>query len=304
MALRRFTVGKDVPLLPRLDRFLAAALPGVSLAKAQALIHEGRVLVGGKRPKPMRRLYGGEEVEVDLPTPRAAPRVEGPAVPVLYEDAEVLVVDKPPGLTVEPEGRAPSVVSLVAGQVRGLDVGGVAAPGVVHRLDRETSGCLALARRDGGVHALKAAFLEKRVDKRYLTLVLGAPPDAERLEAPYGRDPLDPRRFTTRRASPRRAALSFTVRERLAGAALLEVRLETGRTHQIRVQLSEAGFPVLGDPVYGGAAAAEHPAARAMGRLALHAVSLTLEGVGAEGRIAVEAPPPGDFARALALLRR
>lgn len=302
MALRRLIAGTHAPVL-RLDRFLAAALPGFTVAQARALVEQGRVRIRGKRPRPLRQLYGGEEVEVELPAPRPAPRVEGPQIPVLYEDEDLVVVNKPPGLTVEPEGRLPSVAGLLASQREGFGVGGEALPGVVHRLDRETSGCLALARTDAGVGLLKAAFQEKRADKRYLTLVLGNPPDAERLVGPYARDPDNPRLFTTRVESPRRASLSFEVRERLPGAALLEVQLETGRTHQIRVQLSEAGYPVLGDPLYGPRETREHPAARALGRLALHAARLTLDGVGPGGRLAAEAPVPEDFQRGLEALR-
>jgi 23S rRNA pseudouridine1911/1915/1917 synthase len=302
MALRKLTVtaahaGK------RLDQFLTLALPGTALEHARALINQGRVRIRGKQVKPLRVLWGGEEVEVDLPAPRAPAKVEGPRIPLLYESPDLLVVNKPSGLTVEPEGKAPSVVTLVASQMGGFDVGGQALPGVAHRLDRETTGCLALARTDAGLAQLEAAFHEKRVDKRYLTLVLGEPPDSARLEGPYSRSPENPRLFTTRVESARRAALSYEVRERFAGAALLEVKLETGRTHQIRVQLSEAGFPVLGDPLYGPLEARAHPAAQALGRLALHAARLRLEGLSAKGHIAVEAPLPEDFLRALAVLR-
>ena len=141
------------------------------------------------------------------------------------------------------------------------------------------------------------------MDKRYLTLVLGDPPDTARLEGPYSRSPENPRLFTTRVESARRAALSYEVRERFSGAALVEVKLETGRTHQIRVQLSEAGFAVLGDPLYGPLEARAHPAAQSLGRLALHAARLRVEGLSARGYVAVEAPLPEDFGRALTLLR-
>jgi 23S rRNA pseudouridine1911/1915/1917 synthase len=299
---RRLLVGPDAAG-ERLDDFLARSLPAMTRERARALVAQGRVRVRGKVPKPLRRLSRGDEVEVMMPAPRAVPRVEGARLPLLYEDAHVVVVNKPPGLTVEPEGRHPSVVTLLASQLPDLDVEGQAAPGVAHRLDRETSGCLALARTDDGLQALKDAFQQKRADKRYLTLVLGAPPDSGRLEGPYGRSPDNPRLYTTRVESPRRAALSFQVRERFVNAALVEVQLETGRTHQIRVQLSEAGFPVLGDPTYGPKEARVHPAATALGRLALHAAALTLVGPGPGGRLSVQAPLPEDFERALALLR-
>jgi 23S rRNA pseudouridine1911/1915/1917 synthase len=224
-------------------------------------------------------------------------------LPVLHDDASLVVVDKPPGLVVEPSPSEPSVVSLLAARLPPFDVEGLAQPGVVHRLDRETSGCLALARTDAAVAALNLAFNEKRVDKRYLVLVLGEALERGRLEGPYGRDPENPRKYTTRVRSARRAALSYEVRERFPGATLLEVKLETGRTHQIRVQLSEAGHPVLGDALYGPREAREHPAAKAIGRQALHARSLSLPGPATGEVLRVEAPLPEDFQRALALLR-
>ncbi|MDY7228834.1 RluA family pseudouridine synthase [Hyalangium rubrum] len=289
----------------RLDKHLSKSVPGLSLERARALIAQGHVRIRGKKCQPTRKLWGGEEIELERPPPRAAasPRVEGPALPVLHDDASMLIVNKPAGLVVEPGGAEASVVELLAAQRPPFDVEGVARPGVVHRLDRETSGCLALARTDAAVAALDRAFQEKRVDKRYWTLVLGEAPEQGRLEGPYGRDPKDPRKFTTRVRSARRAALSFEVRERLAGATLLEVKLETGRTHQIRVQLSEAGHPVLGDAIYGPVEARMHPAAQALGRHALHALRLSLPSPLTGEPVRVEAPLPEDFQRALALLR-
>jgi 23S rRNA pseudouridine1911/1915/1917 synthase len=289
----------------RLDKHLSKQVPGLSLERARTLISQGRVRIRGKQCQPTRKLWGGEEIELELPPPRAAPRrtVEGPELPVLHDDKAMVIINKPPGLVVEPGGAEPSVVELLVARLPPFDVEGVARPGVVHRLDRETSGCLVLARTDAAVAALEHAFQEKRVDKRYWTLVLGETPEHGRLEGPYGRDPNDPRKFTTRVSSARRAALSFEVRERLVGATLLEVRLETGRTHQIRVQLSEAGHPVLGDAIYGPQEARVHPAALALGRQALHALRLTLPHPSTGEDVRVEAPLPDDFQRALELLR-
>ncbi|EPX61533.1 Ribosomal large subunit pseudouridine synthase D [Cystobacter fuscus DSM 2262] len=299
MSLQKLTVPRDAAGA-RLDKFLAAHVPGLSLERARGLIEQGHVRIRGKQCQPTRKLWGGEEIELSRPEPRAPARrfVEGPALPVLHDDASWVVVNKPAGLSVEPAGgNVPSVVELVAARLPPFDVEGQALPGVVHRLDRDTSGCLALARTDAAAAALERAFQEKQVDKRYWALVLGETPERERLEGPYGRDPRDPRRFTTKVRSARRAALSYEVRERLRGATLVEVRLETGRTHQIRVQLAEAGHPVLADALYGPDETRTHPAAGAVGRHALHALRLSLPGV------SVEAPLPEDFQRALALLR-
>ncbi|MBI5544788.1 MAG: RluA family pseudouridine synthase [Deltaproteobacteria bacterium] len=288
----------------RLDRFLASKVPGLTLERARQLADEGRVRIRGKTASFKRKLWGNELIELDLPGPEPVHvATDAPEVPLLYADADLVVVDKPAGLVVESEGKGRSVAEIVGARLGGCEVAGVAAPGVVHRLDRETSGCLALARTDAAWAALEAAFQSKRIQKRYLALVLGEPPDSLRLEGPYGRDPADPRRFTTRARSARRAALSFKVEERFPGAALLEVALETGRTHQIRVQLSEAGFPVLADALYGQDAARHHPAAQMIGRQALHAVRLQLPAPSGT-EVAVEAPLPSDFARSLAWFRR
>ena len=279
----------------RLDRFLARAL-AVRVERARALIEGGRVRIRGRTCSVHRKLFGGEEVELERTAPAAARAAgEEPALTVLHDDRDCLVVDKPPGLPVEPRRHGePSVVGA-ASRLGAFDVEGRAVPGLPHRLDKDTSGCLLLARHDRALAALRAAFGAGAVEKSYLALVAGAPPAEGRLDTPYGRDPARPRRFTTRVASARRARLRFRVQERLPEAAVLEVRLETGRTHQIRVQLAEAGFPVLGDAVYG-------VASTAIGRQALHAARLAFP-LPSGARVAVEAPLPADLVRAVAALR-
>ncbi len=291
MAIERHTV-LPADAGARLDRWLARRL-GLPAARAAALIDAGKVRVRGKACSPLRRLFGGEEVEVERPAPAAAPAL-GPDLAVLHDDAACLVVDKPADLVVEPAGpSSPSVVGA-ASRLGRFDVAGRALPGLPHRLDRDTTGCLLLARTDAALLALKAAFEAGEVEKDYLALVAGAPPDAGTLDTPYARDPADARRFTTRVSSHRRARLSFRVERRLEGAALLRVRLDTGRTHQIRVQLAEAGYPVLGDATYG-------VASPALSRQGLHAARLAFpspEG----GRVVALAPLPADLQAALAAL--
>jgi 23S rRNA pseudouridine1911/1915/1917 synthase len=281
----------------RLDRWLAGAL-AVPLARARALITGERVRIRGKRCAITRRLFGGEEVEVVRPVPRAPPAPAGgaplPALAVLHDDGDCLVVSKPAGLAVQPAGpSAPSVAAAIAALGR-FDVEGRALPGFPHRLDRDTTGALLLARHDRALAALRAAFEAGEVEKEYLALVAGAPPDEARLDTAYGRSPADPRRFTTRVTSARRARLSFRVERRLAGAALVRVVLDTGRTHQIRVQLAEAGFPVLGDAVYG-------VPSPAIARQALHAERLAFPAPSG-ARVDVRAPWPEDLAAAVAAL--
>jgi 23S rRNA pseudouridine1911/1915/1917 synthase len=308
MSLQKIPVPREAAG-ERLDKFLSAHVPGLSLERARVLIAKGHVLIRGKKCQMTRKLWGGEEIELNSPAPRPPSRaqvqrsVEGPELPVLHDDAAMVIVNKPPGVVVEPNGSAPSVVELLAARLPPFDVEGLTLPGVVHRLDRETSGCLALARTDAAVAALDRAFQEKRVDKRYWALVLGETPERDRLEAPYGRDPKNPRLFTTKVRSARHAALSYEVRERLRGATLVEVKLETGRTHQIRVQMTEAGYPVLGDSLYGPVETRTHPAAKEIGRHALHALRLSLPSPLTGEVVSVEAPLPEDFQRALAMLR-
>lgn len=294
---RTFQVPRGAP--PRLDQWLARDVPGVTLERARKWLAEGRVRVNGKVPKAARRLWGGEDVELDEPELAKPRAIDGPPIPVLFEDARLLIVNKAPGVVVEPDGHNPSLVELLAGKHEGLSVEGQAAPGVVHRLDKETSGCVVLAKTDAAVKLLLEAFEAKRIDKRYVALVLGSPPDTGRLDTPFGRLPGDSRRYSSKVASARRARLSFTVAQRFVDAALVEVELDTGRTHQIRVQLADLGHPVLGDPLYGSEGARRHPAALALGRLALHAARLSLE---LTPPISVEAPLPDDFRRALQTL--
>lgn len=292
---RTLEVPRDVP--PKLERFLVANVPGLTTERARALLEQGLVRVNGKVAKATRRLWGGETVELDVPEAKAVKKVSGPPVPVLFENAQVLVVNKPAGVTVEPEPNQVSLVELVASQYSGFDVDGAQAPGVVHRLDKPTSGCLMFARSDDARAALERAFDEKRVTKTYLALVVGEPPERATLDTPFGKDPLDHRRYSSKVQSPRRARLHFTRLQSAGGVSLLEVDLDTGRTHQIRVQLQDAGYPVLGDPVYGTKETREHPAAVRLGRLALHAWRLAVEGQG----VRVEAPLPEDYLAALAV---
>lgn len=304
MSVEKFPVPREAAG-DRLDRFLTRAVPGLSLDRARVLIEAGQVRIRGKQCQAARKLWGNETVELHRPDPVhvSLPPPEGFDVPVLYSDPDVVIVDKPPGIVVEPSGSLPSVSAALAAHHGPFDVDGRALPGVVHRLDRETSGCLVLARTDAARAALEQGFRDKRIDKRYLALVLGSPPKEGQLNTPYGRDPKDPRKFTTRIRSPRRALLRYRVRARFDGAALIEVELDTGRTHQVRVQLAEVGHPVIGDSIYGPRSTREHPAAIALGRHALHAITLTVP-LSAGGRVCVSAPLPEDFRRALEVVGR
>lgn len=293
MASRKLTVPADAPA--RLDAYLAKAVPGYSRVQIQKLLAEGKIKVNGKKAKPLRRVFGGEIVEIDSPTPPAVKphNVEGPKLKAIYEDAKWLVIDKPTGLIVEQEGDNPSVVMSAAAQFRGFDVGGQSIPGVAQRLDKETTGCLVLAKTDDALAGLKLAFDEKRIKKTYLALVLGTPPATGKLDTPYGRHPEDPRRYTSRFESPRRARLSWELKEQFENVALLEIDLDTGRTHQIRAQLADVGHPLLGDWLYGTREAKD----AGFGRIPLHAWKLRID----DRSFTSDLPP--DMANAIDALR-
>lgn len=292
MATRRIEIPRGEKVA--LEKFLVRALPNADAARVKRLLDEGRVRVNGKVAKAGRKTWGGETVEIDLPAPAAPKAVEGPALELLHRSAHVIVVNKPPGLVVEPEPNQTSVAELLAVQHGPFDTNGTALPGVVHRLDKETSGCLAFGTTDDGVRLLKEGFEAKRIHKRYLAIVEGTPPATGALDTPYAKG-LDGK-YTTTIDSPRRARLSWVVKETFSKASLVEVELETGRTHQIRVQLSEAGHPVLGDRLYGRAFDEVR-----LPRLALHAARLELD-LPALAATA-EAPFPADLGQLLAHLR-
>ncbi|MFT3709803.1 MAG: RluA family pseudouridine synthase [Archangium sp.] len=289
MAARRLTVPADAP--ERLDAFLVKVLPGYSKQQIQKLLSEGKVRVNGKKAKPLRRIMGGEVVELDVAPPSKPPRIAQtktlPPLKVLHETSELAVIEKPAGVVVE--DTPDCIVARASTQLDGLNVGGHHEPGVVHRLDKDTTGCLLLAKTDEAMVALNRAFDEKRIEKTYLALVLGNPPDTASLDQPYGRHPEDPRRYTTRFPTPRRARLSWKKMSQHSDFAVLEINLDTGRTHQIRAQLADAGFPLLGDWLYGTRSAKD----QTIGRIALHAWKLKLDDP--ELGFAVESPVPNDI---------
>jgi 23S rRNA pseudouridine1911/1915/1917 synthase len=298
----------------RLDVAMARAWPDLSRARAQALIESGRVRLDGAPCKASHRLRAGATLDVEIPPPEPTGLLaQDLPLHVLHEDAALLVLDKAPGMVVHPARGTPhsTVVNALLHRL-GDGAPGGGRLGLVHRLDKETSGCLVVARTDAALAALQGQFKARTVEKTYLALVHGALPDRGRLDTFYGRHPRDRTRFTGRLRGGRRAVTAWTVRERFGDVATLaEVALETGRTHQIRVHLSEAGHPILADEAYGGRRREarlpeDHPARRAaaaVGRQALHAWRLAFDHPVTGRRLALEAPLPDDLARALAVLR-
>ena len=282
----------------RLDTFLTAHLRAHSRSRIKALIETGHVTVDRGTAKPALRLRRGQRVEVVVPPPPpAAVAPEDIPLPVVFEDEHLLVINKPPALTVHPGAGRPSgtLVNAVLARVPGLaGVGSRQRPGIVHRLDKDTSGLLVVAKTPVAYASLSSQVARRTVNRTYLALVHGVLPHDERtITAPIGRHP----RHRTRMAvvsRGREAITRYRVLERLARYTLVEAHLVTGRTHQIRVHFAHIGHPVAGDPVYAG-----RPDELGIGRQALHAHRLQFLHPASGKEMAFEAPPPADFTAAV-----
>jgi 23S rRNA pseudouridine1911/1915/1917 synthase len=277
----------------RADRF-AADLSGLSRSRVQRLISEGRVTADGQLVKANTIVPSGAVLVIDVPPPEPA-GIEPEAIPldVVYEDDDVLVVDKPAGLVVHPSPGHWSGTLVNALLARDTVYGGIAGverPGIVHRLDRDTSGLLIVAKTDAAQASIMAQLKARRVKKTYLALVQGSVQAAVgRIEAPIGRDPKNRMRMAVV-PDGRASVTGYRVRERFAGWTLLEVDLVTGRTHQIRVHLAALGHPVAGDPVYGTGTARRGP--DGLERLFLHAWRVVFAAPATGDLVRVEAPLP------------
>ncbi|HTE82738.1 MAG TPA: RluA family pseudouridine synthase [Reyranella sp.] len=295
----------------RLDRALAAALPTLTRSRVKALIESRRVALadGTTVEEPSRKVKTGDSFTVDVPEPEAAtPQAQAIDLEILYEDTDLLVLNKPAGLVVHPAPGNPDntlVNALLAHCGDSLSgIGGVRRPGIVHRLDKDTSGVMVVAKNDATHQALSKLFAAHDLTRIYKALVWGAPKARSgTIDAAIGRHPIDRKRMSVRETSGRRAVTEYWLEKRFGPplkplASLVGAKLETGRTHQVRVHLSHIGCPVIGDPVYGRRRNSPAPdSLKSFGRQALHAAVLEFRHPGTGKVMKFASELPQDMAR-------
>lgn len=298
----RFSVAPD-QAGQRLDLFLVGLLPDQSRSSIQRLIKEGHVQLGeGRQARANVTVRAGEHVMVQIPGPApATPEPEALPLPILYEDSDLLVVDKPAGMVVHPAAGHShgTLVNALLHHVSDLSgIGGEQRPGIVHRLDRGTSGLLIVAKHDAAHRALTTQFQERAIEKTYVAMAWGVVHAGRRIEDPIGRDPQQRKKMTTRARRSREAMTRVMAAEDLSGVSLLHLAIATGRTHQIRVHLNAIGHPVVGDSLYGGMHRRVAPHLRAVMRLErpfLHAARLVFAHPTDLRRMEFESPLPEDL---------
>ena len=295
----------------RLDKFLAGEVPNHSRAQVQRLIDEGRVqLARVTQVKANTAVRSGDAVTVDVPeaTPSAI-TAENLPLDILYDDPDVVVVNKPAGMVVHPgAGHATgTLVHALLHHIKDLSgIGGEQRPGIVHRLDKGTSGVMVVAKNDAAHDALSRQFHDREVDKEYIALVWGVVQAGRRIDLPIGRDPNNRQKMSARARRSRAAVTRITRADHLRGVTLCQVAIATGRTHQIRVHLSAIGHPVVGDATYGGTrkrVAADLLPLQRLERPFLHAFRLTLTHPTDGRRMQFEAPLAPDLQALLDELR-
>ena len=298
--------------LERLDTFLRSQFPAVSRGTIQRLIDQGDIKINGQKIKPTHSPRAGDKIEIHWPEARPAEaQPEEIPLDILFEDKDLIVLNKPPGIVVHPSvGHAEhtlvnALLHHCAGQLSGI--GGVARPGIVHRLDKETSGCLIVAKNDETHLALAEQFSKRTIEKIYDAIVCGEVPKlCGEIHGAIARHPTQRKRMTVTDKSGREAHSSYRVTKRLREATLVEIILHTGRTHQIRVHFQHLGFPVVGDETYGARqnARLKEKTNFAASRQLLHARKLTFTHPKTNKRKTLEAPWPDDFVRALSCLKK
>ncbi len=303
------TIGDD-QAGQRLDQALTALLPSTSRAQVQKLIREGHVLSGDTALRKVSdSVSAGLVLDVDIPAPAASDALaEDIPLDILYEDEDLIVINKPPGMVVHPAvgHTSGTLVNALLHHTADLEgVGDEDRPGIVHRLDKGTSGVMVVARNVTTHAELARQFHDREVEKEYVTLVWGLVHYGRRIEAAIGRDPHDRQKMSTRARRSRAAVTRVTWALHLPGVSLIRVAIATGRTHQIRVHLSSIGHPVVGDATYGGTRRRVPPHLKAVASLQrpfLHAESLRLTHPRDGRRMTFEAPLAPDLERVLATL--
>lgn len=295
----------------RLDQFLASRLEGVSRSQVQRLIRDQHVSVSAGVAKPSLAVTPNLVVDVDVPPPLpATPQAEDLPLSILHNDNDIVVIDKPAGMVVHPAaGHAQgTLVNALLHHIGDLSgVGGMERPGIVHRLDRGTSGIMVIAKHDRAHRHLSTQFHDRQVRKEYLALVWRAPAVGLRIEDPLGRDPNDRQKMSSRSRRRRTALTEVLEVEALRGVSLVRVSIGTGRTHQIRVHLSEHGFPLVGDALYGGVKKRLPTHLAAVARLTrpfLHAARLSFVHPATGRTMTFEAPLAPDLQSTITALRQ
>jgi len=286
----------------RLDVFLAAAVPEVSRSYWKGLVLSGLVTVNGAACKPNHKLRTGDEVCWSIPEETAAePRPEDIPLDILFEDDAVLVLNKPPGLVVHPAAGNESGTLVNALLFHDPGFQSLERTGIVHRLDKDTSGVMVVAKSEAAMTELQRQFKARETEKEYFALVWGSPPPSGRIETLIGRHPVHRKKMAVPKEGGREAVSSFKTVETFAETTWVQVKIETGRTHQIRVHMAHLGYPVVGDAVYGRARKNKLPMAAE--RQMLHAARLEFTHPDTGKRLSFEAPLFDDMHRLLELLR-
>jgi 23S rRNA pseudouridine1911/1915/1917 synthase len=286
----------------RLDSFLTAVLPEQSRSQLQRLIKDGKVTGPVKALRPSTAVREGQRYSIDIPEPSPASALpEALPLRIVFEDPDIVVLEKPAGMVVHPAAghSGGTLVNALLHHVKDLSgVGGELRPGIVHRLDRGTSGLMVVAKHDRAHQELARQFRDREVEKEYIALVWGVVHAGRRIDAAIGRDAADRKKMSTRARRARTAVTRVTWAKHYRGVSLLKVAIATGRTHQIRVHLSAIGHPIVGDPVYGGVhrrVAADLRAVLRLERLFLHAARLSFAHPADGRRVDFDSPLPPDL---------
>ena len=294
----------------RLDHYITAVLPERSRSQIQRLIRTRHVRLNRKSVRASHTVHPGDVVELEIPAAvPATPTAEALPLTILHDDADLVVVNKPPGMVVHPAAghESGTLVNALLHHVAGLSgIGGEQRPGIVHRLDRGTSGAMVVAKHDAAHAELSRQFADREVEKEYVALVWGLLNTGRRIDAPLGRDPSNRQKMSTRARRARTAVTRITGTERFRGLTLATIAISTGRQHQIRVHLNSIGHPVVGDAVYGGLRrhlAADHRILATLERPFLHAYRLAFVHPRDGRRVEFRADVPDDLQLVLDDLR-